>query len=264
LPVIPSSPYQTGAQLLSLVQDLCGDKQGQLFNATFVLEEVNAAARWVARELRNQGKMTLVQDEYLVTIPKVLISDPAQQVYLTFTGVSSTKNLIAGANTPTLPQNMIEPLLLWERPTPGTGTTTQRPVEMKNRTGQGGLEKRMQRQDLYEWEWRTDMVCFVGALVSVDVVMRFSATPIGFVLSADATTITGSLADLDALDCVANRAASQLLPKQGGAALGLKYEGVAAELLTQLATDVTRQQQFSPVRMRPYGNHMRGRGSRLL
>jgi hypothetical protein len=256
VPVNPSAPYDTGAQILAMVQDLCKDPQGQLFTAVYCLSAINSAARWLAQELRNNDKMTLIEDEYLVTIPAVTASDAAQQVYLTFTGISGD---VTAANTPTLPQDLIEPLVLWERPS----NQKMNLLEMRNTTGAGGLPKRFQRSRLSEWEWRTDMICFVGALEATDVIIRYAAAAVAPFTIDNNGFISGSLVDINGIDAVSYRAASQLIPKRGGAALGAYYEQQAQMFLEKLATDATRQQQMSPVRMRPYGR-LRSRGSRWL
>ncbi len=255
MPALPSAPYDTGARILALVQDLCNDKQGQLFTATFCLEAINSAARWLGQELRNSDKMTLVEDEWLVTIPKVTAPDPTLQVYLMYTGITGN---VTPANTPTLPQDMIEPLVLWQRP----ANQKMNLVPMFNRTGFGGLPKRFPRYDLCEWEWRTDMICFIGALVDTEVMIRYSAIPEEFTIDENGL-ISGSLSDIAGIDAVAYRAASQLVPKRGGAELGKQYQDTAQEFLDKLATDVARASQMAPVRMRPYGM-MRSRGSRYL
>lgn len=259
MPAIPQSPYSSGAQIMTLIQSLCNDTQGQLFTPAFCIEAINSAARWVGRELRNRGKMTLVEDEYLVTIPGVVASDPTQQVNLTFTGING--NVVA-ANTPTLPDDLIEPLKLWERPS----GQTMNLLPMRNCTAQGGLPKRFQRQQMSDWEWRTDMICFIGALQATDIIIRYSAVPLLFsVTDDDPPVVSGTLGDIDAIDAMSYYAASQLIPKHGGAALGAQYRMEADRLLEQLATDVTRAQQFSPTRMRPYGGRYNGNGgSRVL
>src|ERR1700676_3613916 len=135
MPATPSAPYDTGATILSMVQDLCKDPGGQLFTAVYCLSAINSAARWLAQELRNNDKMTLVEDEYLVVIPAVTAPDPTQQVNLMFTGIDGN---VTPGNTPTLPQDLIEPLVLWER----QSGQKSNPTEMRNYTGKGGLPKR--------------------------------------------------------------------------------------------------------------------------
>lgn len=241
---------------MSLIQSLCNDIQGQLFTPVFCIDAVNSAARWLGRELRNRGKMTLVEDEYVVTIPAVLTQDPTQQVNLTFTGIDGN---VTAANTPTLPQDLIEPLRLWSRPSGQPGPVGLLP--MIDWTGQGGLPKTFQGFRLADWEWRTDQICFLGSLQAADVMIRYSSVPLQFSLSVDdPPLLSGSLGDIDGIDAVSYYASSQLVPKRGGTALGQQYRQEAQTLLEQLSTDVDRQQQFSPVRMRPFGGSSRGYG----
>jgi hypothetical protein len=255
MPANPSAPYDTGANILALVQDLCRDPQGQQFTAIFCLQAINSAARWLGNELRNRGKATLVEDEYVVTIPGVTEADPTQQVYLTFTGITGN---VTAANTPTLPQDLIEPLKLWERPS-GMKTTLR---EMRNWTDKGGLPKSFQREYMRDWEWRTDQICFIGALNATDIIIRYSAVPFIFSIT-DMGSISGSLGDIEGIDPVAYYAASQLIPKLGGAALGAQYRQEAQNRLEQLSTDVTRAEQMATSRMMPYGGQRGGWGRRL-
>lgn len=249
MPGIPGQPYNSGTQVLQLVQSLMSDPQGMLFNDSYCLAAINSGVRYVARELGNRGKMTLIQDEWLVTIPAVLAQDAAQQVNLTYQGISGDVNAAA---IPALPVTMMEPFMLWERP---TGMTNF--IEMTNMTAKGGLSKQMQGEFLGQWEWRSDMIVFRGALMSTDVMIRYKAFTGVFALDPNTGKISGSLGDVDALDVVAYYAAAQLLPPRGGAALAGQYEAKAANLIEQLATSTTRQEQFAPARMRPYrgGRH---------
>lgn len=253
MPNLGQSNYAGAAQVLALIQDLCNDPQGQLYSAAFCLQSINSAARYVARELRNRGKTTLIEDEFLVTIPAVLASDPTQQVYLTFNGIAG--NVTPAAN-PALPANLVEPLRLWERPS-GIVPPSQLMV-MRDVTDEGGLPKRLQSSRLREWEWRQDQICFLGAMQAIDVIMRYNAAPNIFVVDQNGN-MTGALADLDSLDATGYYAASQLLPKRGGFQLAEQYRNEAAALVEQLATSTTRTEQLAPVRMKPFGGR-RGRG----
>jgi hypothetical protein len=243
MPGLPTLPNASGAQVLQLLQALVSDPQGMLFNDSYCLQSINSGARYVARELRNRGKMTLVNDEYLVTIPAVLAQDATQQVNLGYQGISGDVNAAA---VPALPGTLMEPLFLWERPTGSTNFT-----EMTNKTAHGGLPKQTQGEFLGHWEWRSDSIVFRGALVATDVLIRYTALPGIFALDQN-NKISGSLGDVDALDAVAYYAAAQLLPQRGGAVLAGQYEKKAADIVEQLATSTTRQEQLSPARMRPY------------
>lgn len=246
MPDLPVSPYQTGAQLLVLIQALCSDPQGQLFTAAFCLQAINTASRRLARELRIRGKMTLEQDFPLITMPAVTTQDAAQQVYLTYTGISGD---VTAGPTPALPANLLEPLILWERPS-GIGATTKL-VEMRNMTAQGGISKAPQGNFLREWEWRQDMIVFRGSLGATDIIMRGTVFSGIFTLDQQGN-LSGQLQDTDSLDAVAHYAAAELLPQRGAGALATQYEGKGDLLTEQLSTSLTRQEQLAPVRMRGY------------
>ena len=251
MPGVGQNPYSTGAQVLTLLQSLVSDPQGQLFTASFCLQAINSGARYVARELRNRGKMTLVEDNYEVTIPAVLVQDATQQVSLAYAGISGD---VASADAPALPASLVEPLVLWERPT----GTTNRLTEMKNKTNHGGLAKVPQGNFLGEWEWRGDAIVFRGSLAETDVIIRGTISP-GIFAIGTGGALSGSLTDVDALDVVAYIAAAQLLPQRGAQVLAQQYETKAETLVEQLATSTTRQEQFSPVQMRPFHGGRRGR-----
>jgi hypothetical protein len=246
MPGLATSPYQTGAQLLSLIQTLCSDPQGQLFTASFCLNAINSGARRLARELRNRGKMTLEQDFPLITIPAVTTQDAAQQVNVAYTGISG--DVTAGQN-PALPANLLEPLILWERPS-GMAATTKL-VEMLNMTAKGGISKAPQGNFLREWEWRQDMIVFRGSLSATDVIIRGTVTGTVFTLD-DQGNLSGQLQDVDSLDAVAHYASAELLPQRGASTLATQYEGKGDVLTEQLSTSLTRQEQLAPVRMRGY------------
>lgn len=252
MPNLGSSGYAAAAQVLALLQDLCNDPQGQLYTAAFCLQAINSASRFVSRELKNRGKTTLIEDEILFTIPPVLATDPTQQVYLTFNGIAGN---VTAAPNPALPAGLVEPLSLWERP---SGLVPPSPlIPMKDVTDEGGLPKRNQGSRLSQWEWRQDQICFLGALQAVDVIMRCNMAPNIFTVDQNGV-LTGSLVDLDSLDAVGYYAASQLLPKRGGADLAKTYRDEAEGLVEQLGTSTTRTEQFAPVRMKPFGGR-RGR-----
>ena len=96
----------------------------------------NSAYRQVQLKLMNVGKQTFTKDVGNfppITIPAVATVDPGLQIQLRFDGISG--NIPNPANSPTLPEDMLEPLQLWERP---TGTTNDF-IPMVNLTAHGGI-----------------------------------------------------------------------------------------------------------------------------
>lgn len=215
-----------------------------MFTPAFILQAINSAARYVAREMRNRGKTTLIEDDYKVTIPAITAQDPTLQVFLTYTGITGN---VPPANSPFLPPQLMEPLRISERP---AGETCDF-VPMHDASEDGGLPYVLQGARLKMWEWREDKICFLGATQDTDIIIRFSAVPNIFSLTDG--EISGSLGDVDALDAVGYYAASQLLPKRGGVALAQTYRVECGLLIEQLATSTSRSEQFAPVRPKPYG-----------
>ncbi len=130
-------------------------------------------------------------------------------------------------------------------------------MPMQDMSDQGGLPKRLQGSRLREWEWRTDMLCFMGATVATDLILRYNAVANFFTVDQNGL-LSGTLTDLDSLDATGYYAASQLVPKRGGFQLAETYRTEAGALVEQLATSTTRTEQLSPVRMKPFGGRRRG------
>lgn len=248
MPVLSTTQYSQGMDITALIRSLVADPQGQKATDTNLLPFVNSAARRIARELANNGQTTLIEDEYIVTIPPVLISDPGQQVQLSFSGVSGN---VTPTSSPTLPQDLIFPLVLWERT---TGSVENFGL-MEDRTASGGLTSRQQGISLGDWEWRTDSIFFMGSLLARDVRMRYMASTLSFALQNG--IITGQLGELDAIDAIAYWAAAAWL-KPRGSSIADAYATVSENLIAQLVSGVVRQQQYSPKRRRPY----RGQGAK--
>lgn len=173
MPVLTSSAYSLASDCTSLIRSLCNDASGSLYSDAYLLNYVNSAYRAVQRKLTNCGMETFTSDYAILTIPKALVSDPGQEIQLSFTGISG--NVTPGP-IPALPINLIEPEVIEERQ---TGTTDMF-VPMQNMTSHGGLPTLPLEGQLRFWEWRGDSVNFIGASASVDIKIRFLAGFPGF------------------------------------------------------------------------------------
>lgn len=246
MPVLPSQPYSQGTDITNLIRSLCADPQGQWFTDTLLLPYVNSAARRIARELANNGQTTLIEDEYVATIPPIAVADPGLQVQLTFNGVAGN---LAQAGNPTLPLDLVFPSFLWER----TSGSTEQWQEMRDYTAKGGLPSRAQTAYLGEWEWRTDTLCFLGSTVARDIRIRYEGSTLIFGLTGlpPNQTISGQLGELDAIDAIAYWVAAAVL-KPRGSAIADTYATFAETLIEQLVSGAVRQQQASPRRRKPY------------
>lgn len=115
----------------------------------------NAAYRKLQKFLAYQGFSRLeVQADF--TLPAVVGTDPTTQVFVGFD------------TTPALPADLLQPLFLWERPS-GSNRSFIDMDEVLN-----GLPSDTKTMFLKLWEWRDDRLYFLGAVVPVDVRLRYS------------------------------------------------------------------------------------------
>ncbi len=236
------------------MRSLCNDSQGQLFTDSYLLNYINSAYRQVQIALMNVGKQTFTEDEYIVTIPAIALLDPGLQVVLAFDGL--TGNVPNPTNTITLPENMLEPLQLWERPTGSTDDF----IPMINMTSHGGLPSLPQVFNLRWWEWRQDQLNFVGAQQDTDIRMRFNMGYPNLTIN-NAGQISGTLNVLWALDAVAYLAAFMTLNPRGSP-LAAGYATVAQDFIDKLVNQEARAQQHAgPYRRRGFSSRYgTGRG----
>ena len=254
MPIVPVSPYSTAGQIATLVRALANDQQGQLYTDTYILPYINSAYRQVQIALANVGKQTFVEDEYVVTIPAIGTVDPGLQVWLSFYGVGG--NVASPDNSPTLPQELLEPLHLWERPSGSTDAF----VDMVDMTSHGGLPSVPQTFNLRWWEWRTDQLNFVGAQQDTDIRIRFNGGFQNFTIDNNGN-ISGSLQVLGALDAVAYSAAAMALTPRGSP-LAAGYDTAAGRFVELLVNQEVRAQQHAgPFRRRGFSTRYgQGRG----
>jgi hypothetical protein len=252
LPVLPIIPYSQGTDITTLVRALANDQGGQLYTDTYLLPFVNSAYRQTQIALANVGMQTFTEDEYIMTVPVISEEDPGLQIWIDFTGIHGN---LTPAATPILPQNLIEPLALWERPTGSTDIF----VPMYDLTSHGGLQSLPQVTNLRYWEWRSDQLNFLGATAENDIRMRYKAGMTPFTLVGGA--IQGTLQILAALDAVSYMAAAMALAPRGSP-LAAQYDTAAGTFVEKLITQVQRDMQHAgPFRRRSFSSrYAMGRG----
>lgn len=75
---------------------------------------------------------------------------------------------LTSISTPALPDNLIVPWKLWEKP---TGTDSTRYIPMHKAIG--GLPHVQQTDRLRQWEWETNGLFFIGSTAIVDIKIRY-------------------------------------------------------------------------------------------
>jgi hypothetical protein len=132
---------------------------------------MNSAIREIYRQIRIMGQPTLIGDNYILynlpTINSSLgagVANPAIQVSLQYTGYFDG---LQQWPTFTLPNNMLYPLEVWQRP-----SGTNYPFSLVPQAT-GALRPNNQKMSLGEWEWRSDGIWMNGSTVPMDLRIRW-------------------------------------------------------------------------------------------
>jgi hypothetical protein len=136
-------------------------------NKPFSLEYLNASIDDCQEYLANNGVTSQIKDNVIIAgLPPVTNPDPAIQTNLSSTGYFNGKTT---TSLVTLPQDLIVPLVVWERP---TGSLIQ---FRKLTQPEDGLASRIQSSYLEQWDWFQDQLNFRGATQSIDLRLRYEA-----------------------------------------------------------------------------------------
>lgn len=227
--------------------------EGQILtdSSTTLQNLMNSAIRDTYRDCRIMGQPTLIKDNYLLlALPPVNsalgvgVQNPAVQVAIQFAGYFD--GLIMWPNL-TLPSDLIYPLEMWERLT-GTGNLPFGPM----RQSSGALRSRNQVQALGEWEWRTDGIWMIGAILQRDVRLRYISTfPDLAFPSVDFSTTYVPI--MDCQEAVADKISVRYAQRLGGTALADAMMAAKSSIF-KLRQQITRDRQKIDYQRRPYGS----------
>jgi hypothetical protein len=212
--------------------DATGTGLGVIFPDFILLPYVNSAYRTLQRALAMAGSPLFRTDDVLLVVTAVPAVDISVQV------------VINDATPPPnqLPQDLLEPVKIWER----QNLANDQFIEMVNLTYQGGLPSREQDSKLIEWEWRSDGIYFVGALVDTQIRLRYRRA-LGDLIDGTTTILIRNAQEALAYYTAAMAGASR------GSPLATTWETMAEDAKDKLVSASVRQQQYSPRRRRPYG-----------
>jgi hypothetical protein len=235
MPILGSTAYNVVSSVTSLVRSLLNDAVGNVYSDTVLLPYLNSAYRTLQRKVANAGGSGFITDDILL----VLAAVPANQQD------PGTQAMISDATPPPnqLPQNLLVPLKMWERP----NLTNQDFVEMTDLTNKGGLPSRLQGTTLGIWEWRTDGLYFIGATQDTQLRLRYQAAFADLVGPNDFILVRG------AQECLAYMAAG-LAGMARGSPLAEQMEGLGSDAQEDVILENVRANQVSPVRRRAYSS----------
>ena len=165
-------------RLLDAIQALAGDIV--LDTGVFTITAVNAAWRRLQELLVNFGcPWLIIEAPPLTSVPLVTSADAGVFVWI------SWANYFDGTNTqaaPVLPQDLIAPLKLWERP---HGTGQFYPMD-KLADGLPAVPKLAYNKS---WEWRNGAIYMPGSTQIMDLRLRYAAFYADFIASVNAGVV---------------------------------------------------------------------------
>ena len=139
----------------------------------FTQQAVNDAWRKIQEFLADLGYTGLKQEIVFSDVPVAGSTDPATQSYISYS------EYFDGANsneTPVLPQNLIRPYFLWERPYSEDAPVLMTEMDLVV----DGLPAVPKAPWNRLWEWRDDMLYIPGATVATDIRLRYAAYFVDF------------------------------------------------------------------------------------
>ena len=270
MPVANQTNYPSLGVIANLVRVLVNDSkkgatgtpgEGQILtNTSAELQALmNSAIRDTYRDVRISGQLTLMKDNYLLTLPPVNsplgvgAANPSVQTAIQFVGYFDGLLMVPDI---TLPGDLLFPMLMWERQSLGSGNPN--PYVPMGEAVQA-LSPRAQQQSLGEWEWRTDGIWLHGALNSVDIRLRYLATYTDLANSSIDWNNT-YVPIMDSQECIADKIAVRYSARLGGDALA-EAKLAAGTSLLKLRQQVSRMRQEKSFVMPLFGANSNSQGS---
>jgi hypothetical protein len=140
-------------------------------DAPFSMQFVNQAYRRIQSYLAQYGVETYSTFLWLLNIPANTTGDPESRVLLSDSGTEVITPSGAGESSfaePILPDDLVCPLRLRERPNGSTGVA----IPM-HRPNDGLRPYRQPFQFLRHWDWRDDNLWFYGATQNIDIELMY-------------------------------------------------------------------------------------------
>lgn len=181
---MPTAPYDLVEAVLQAARvrlnDAIKSLGGDVLTDTAVFTQtiVNAAYRRLQDYLVELGFAALKKEALFLSVPASTSTDLGSQVYLAFTGYFDGTTL---QTSPALPQDMISPLLLWER-VHGTNAVYTPVDQLTN-----GLPTIPKDTLNRTWEWREEQIYLPGASGTTDIRLRYAAYLPDFIANSPLT-----------------------------------------------------------------------------
>ena len=259
MPGVGQNPYPLAEDVMNraraLVNDAYQGGAGRILTdaAPFTIEYLNSAIEELQDDLGNNGVITLIVDNVILTpITPVITPDPSVQVSISYDGYFDGSTMHA---LPALPGDCISVKQLWERVT-GSGENFSPMYEP-----QAYLCPRTQDLLLRQWEYRGDAIWMVGSTQTEDIRIRYESrfTPIG--KGTNLTTVqVNILASTNALATIVG----YIYARARGAAQAQIMQADAETQKKKIINRYVRRAQGQPCSRQPYGGSSQGSYNRIL
>lgn len=260
MPVLPGPMYANLEDVMNSARDLANDAYnagaGEILtdDAPFTVGYINTSLDELQDRLENNASVTLTKDNFIVSgLNPVTTLDPSIQTNLSFTGYTGYNGSTINTGL-VLPSDMMAPEVVTERQT-GAGL----PFVPMHQCMEG-LPSRQQYEWLRDWVWQNDTLAFVGAIVPIDIRIRYRSRQPIVVANSIMPFINVTINVLGCKRALAYLIAYRYVASRGagpdGNAPMLRQEADAAIL--QLIRRITRQKQGIEYRRPRYGSNKGG------
>lgn len=233
---------------VSVIGTIQGYGTGKKYTDAVLMPYVNSAYRGLQRALKATGSAEFKVDEAFLTIPALSSSETSTNVNIAYSGMTiesdaSPPPTFVTAPVGGLPQDLLVPLILWERQNGSTDIF----IPMVDLTSTGGLPSRAQGMRLGVWEWIGDAISVLGAQQANDIRIRYQR---GLPAVSDGAS---QLLVLDSEDYHAFTVAAMVTKSRGGQQTQ-EWDAAAEDSKEKLIAAYTRQQQGVSRRPRAFSS----------
>jgi len=220
--------------------------------APFTIEYLNAALEELQDKIGNNGVITLIKDNVILT-PITALPGPNPQTQI-FVGYNGFFNGTAMVKLPVLPSDVRAILRVWE-----TETGSRLPFKEMTEPNDG-LPSILQGPWLNFWEYRGDALYMTGSTQTEDLRIRYESRQLS--LADDADFADTEIQILSSVNALATLVAYAYARARGAAAAQL-MQADAQQQMRYIVRRYTRRAQRKPINRRPYGEGGDRRGVRL-
>lgn len=255
---------ETGPQSLANATYSLVIPTGDIFADTqaYVIPTVNLAWRKVQKNLANQGHPRMETEADILSLPVVANLDPISQQWINWSNFYDGVNLLTPSSTPagpTLPQDWISPLRLWERQSVSGATPTNpnlNTLQPMSPASDGLIPRPKGSRNRY-WDWRNDKLYFRGSIVPMDLHARYAAYLPDFVYAG----LTFDAIPVPIMSCADALAyyTSAIFVTPRGSALGPDFDAKGDLAMSQITNSDAKLKQRASYSRIPWGGRRRNR-----